>query len=210
MNSGDELIRDQLGAMEQGTGKIPFDKEAGWERLHQRLQPEQKKKIVFKPVYRWTAAAILLVAVAIAMLYPNNNEPAIVVEQPSVPVQTTIPTQHEKDVLPVLNTNHTITKKGTISQLSKQAVTITAPTITLPNINETKSTIQPNKTARLIKNMKVVHISDVKDIEEQLREMKDLHYVIEQNNDYDHPADITNTLQHRNQKHLRINFSTQN
>ncbi len=72
--NNDFYWRNKLEGLESNTGKT-FNKEAAWDKLHGRLQKKSGNK---KLVWRYAAAACLLLALTLAWFWPASKENAMV------------------------------------------------------------------------------------------------------------------------------------
>lgn len=168
MNDGDKLIKSRISGMEEGAKHIPFDKEAAWMRLHERLASDRAPKGI-KLSWRWAvAAAILLMLVSIIALWERPAEEHIAHKE-KVQVPIIIPAPHTrapivKEAPVVINQPQQALHKmaaGKVAAKREAKPVIIAP---LPVIAPAAIADKQPETAKEIavaSKMKVVHINEI-------------------------------------------------
>lgn len=188
MAKNDELIRNELGSIAEGAEPIAFDKNASWQKLNRRLQP-QRKKVVFKPAYRWAAAAILLLTITVAML---NRPKDVNVADTIHPISHTDrkATFHKPKVkVSILKTKDiaTYTHKPTPEYLQLHEVPL--PETLTPIVFTIKPPKPSESIAKAKPKMKVIHMNDLAEIEHIEKELKQVRYVFGHNNTNNNNSD---------------------
>jgi len=92
----------------EGLAGEKFNKEASWEKLHNRLQSKSKNK---KIIWYWLAAACLFFALFISFFLPNKKENGLVQKKTNTPFQN----------VPLIN-KHTSVVISSLSTKNKMAV----------------------------------------------------------------------------------------
>ena len=154
-------------------GEPPVDKEAGWQKLHDRLQHSRRKK---KAGGYWVAAACLLgvmILTRLLLMQPGDSlvkkdppstrktspTPRPVIDNPET-VAFLPPSSNKRSSLPdIKNKLHPVAKAATTSGLM-------VPPDTIMEIPSPTAIVQPVDTVQLItaapkKKLRVVHINEV-------------------------------------------------
>lgn len=184
MAKTDKLIRDQLGSIMERVEPIAFNKEASWQKLNTRLQP-QRKKIVFKPAYRWAAAVVLLLTITVAVLNKLENiHLTKTTHLTSHPVTKEIPQEPETHVIVLKTKNISIyTHKPTSEHL--QLYEVPLPTTSIPSEFTKEPSIPDESLTKAKPVMKVIHSNDLAEIEHIEKELKRARYVFHRGNTSD-------------------------
>lgn len=177
--------RSKLEALESVPGETVVDKNASWEKLHERLRVKKSGK---KMIWYWAAAACLLLVLIIPFINSNkkNQQPAkneTVQKQPSIKPGLTI-SNDKKDLAQITKTapvkrnrDFPVAEKGAGKYQRIVPATVTTinrigDTVSIPGLmKETLVTaIQPLDTSLDIvlarpvnKKLKVVHINELGD-----------------------------------------------
>ena len=118
---------DEMGSLPGET----FNKEAAWEKLHERIQGKSANKSI---VWYWAAAACLLMALIIPLLFLTNKKESVIVKNNPVKKQTQSAHPH------LLNKNET-DRAIDISSLSNEKK---SPPLSVEKSNKINSVFKHN------------------------------------------------------------------
>jgi hypothetical protein len=123
--------KNKLQDVESLSGET-FNKEAAWEKLHERMQGKSRNK---KAVWYWAAAACLLLALIIPWLFVANKKESELVKNNSVQKQIQPSSSH---LLPAIN-------KQTTAVISSQSNEKKLPALSIEKSNKINSLVNHNK-----------------------------------------------------------------
>jgi hypothetical protein len=171
----DKEVQDKMEGLDALAGGIVYGKEEAWDKLQARLEQKPAKKIAL--VYRWlAAAAVLLLCLGIIGMY-YYPEQQIAVYQPHNPVITT-DTEHMAVATPITTEPILVTEPQTKAPANRkdvphvQFVTDEPKTVKVPEPVDTAAapaiavTTLPKPQVTPVKKMRVVHINDLGQTEE--------------------------------------------
>lgn len=191
-NSGD--WKSKLDELDSLPGETIPDKNAAWEKLHERLRGKKRSN---KLIWYWVAAACLLLAMMIPWITTDtnennlvqNNNPQIQIKEPSVHENLSVK-KKTLATIPVVTVEKTIAPKIAIKKdnintiaVAKKEPLITNNQVDDNDINSFKQVSDSPVIAvvaitPVIKKLKVVHINELGDpveISPDVANKRDLH-----------------------------------
>ena len=107
--------KNKLDDVDGLSGEILPDKNAAWEKLHQRLQPKHSR---INALWYWAAAACILLTIFISILPPNKKQEQFVKTEQ---IHLTPKQESIREVIAVKGRNELTTGKA---EMESRAITI--------------------------------------------------------------------------------------
>ena len=178
--------KNKLDDVDGLSGKILPDKNAAWEKLHQRLQPKHSR---INALWYWAAAACILLTIFISILLPNKKQDQFVKTKQIqlIPKQESIrkviavegPKELTTGIAEIKTRSISIRdtqskKEAPSSKDSTQKMAIISPELDAQNIAQPlhiieEATVQDMPVAKVIaslgnvQKLKVVHVNELGD-----------------------------------------------